>query len=547
MGGTGPSDGRCLILPPLNSAMDVDLSLYLVTGRGLLPPGKGYEESLDEAIRGGVTVVQVREKTCDTGEFLDVARKTKEICDRYNVPLIVNDRVDVALAVQARGVHLGQTDMPIAVARSILPPSMIIGVSVNTVAEALKAHEDGADYLGIGSIYATSTKELTKPILGPRGAAAILTALEGKNIPTVAIGGIKWTNVLRTMHGIRSSGPSLRGLDGVAVVSDIVASNTPFDAAKRLSTAVRAVLTLPKPDASLASVTADTLLQRAVSAFALIRKHTPLVHQITNTVVQNQSANATLALGASPLMSANPQEVEDIAKFPGALLVNIGTLAEPDTAGMMVAGFHANRHGKPVILDPVGVGATAHRRQTCDKLLNLWQATCIKGNPGEIGALSGSDEVGARGVDSVGAGFSDPATIVRNLARREKCIVVMTGPTDYVSDGFSVCAIGNGHPLLPNITGSGCMVGTAVAAGCGAVSAAAESTRRGNLEDGHLARGDLLAGVLAGLLAITIASELAGARAEVRGTGTFLPALIDELATVTPELILQKAQLRVVS
>ncbi|KZV80506.1 thiamine biosynthetic bifunctional enzyme Thi4 [Exidia glandulosa HHB12029] len=526
---------------------DIDLRLYLVTGRELLPPGKSYEESLEEAIKGGVTVVQVREKKCDTGEFLDIAQRSKAICDRHNIPLIINDRVDVALAVGAHGVHLGQTDMPFAVARKLLPPNVIIGISVNTVEEALKACEDGADYLGIGAVYATSTKDLTKPILGPRGAARILTALESKSIKTVVIGGIKRTNVLRTLHGIRSSGPSLRGLDGVAVVSDIVASTTPFDASKQLYNLTSAALTSFSARSAPTPFSTEALLQRAVAAFALIRKHGPLVHQITNTVVQNQSANATLALGASPIMSANPREVEDLSKFPGALLVNIGTLAEEDTAGMIAAGFHANQHGKPVILDPVGVGATAHRRQTCDKLLNVWQATCIKGNPGEIGALYGSDEVLARGVDSVGAGFADPASIVKNLARREKCVVVMTGPTDWISDGFSVLRIDNGHPLLPNITGSGCMVGSAIACGCAAVSASAEQARDKDVEDGQLVRGDILAGIVAGLLAITIASEVAGGRADVKGTGTFLPALIDELANITPEIIAQKAKLNVLS
>ncbi|KAG8683704.1 hypothetical protein FRC08_014126, partial [Ceratobasidium sp. 394] len=158
-------------------------------------------------------------------------------------------------------------------------------------------------------------------------------------------------------------------------------------------------------------------------------------------------------------------------------------------------GRAANRNKKPVVFDPVGVGATAFRRATANELLNTWQATIIKGNAGEIGAILGSSEVAARGVDSVGPGFSDPANIVRTLAKRERCIVVMTGKTDYVSDGYTAVALSNGHPLLGDVTGSGCIVGTAIAA----FAAAARLEMPESKEDeGRLVRGDMFQAAVAG-------------------------------------------------
>ncbi|KAG8682836.1 hypothetical protein FRC08_014696, partial [Ceratobasidium sp. 394] len=149
----------------------IDYSLYLVTGREFLPPGKDYYESIEESIQGGVTAVQVREKKTDTGEFLEIARRTKQICDKYNVPLFINDRVDIALAVGATGVHIGQSDMPVAVARRLLDLGHsdvrpVIGVSVGNVEEAKRAVLDGADYVGIGAVWATQTKEIVKPLVG---------------------------------------------------------------------------------------------------------------------------------------------------------------------------------------------------------------------------------------------------------------------------------------------------------------------------------------------------------------------------------------------
>lgn len=178
------------------------------------------------------------------------------------------------------------------------------------------------------------------------------------------------------------------------------------------------------------------------------------------------------------------------------------------------------------------------------ELLNAWQATVIKGNAGEIGALAGWTEVKSRGVDSVGDGFADPAKVVKTLALKERCIVVLTGEDDWVSDGQAVIKLSNGHRLLPGITASGCIVGSAIATYCGAINLLASGvSTESSIDDGRLVRGDMLLGAITGVLAITIASEIAGERHDVRGTGTFLPALIDELGRLTPEAVVQRAKI----
>jgi len=150
--------------------------------------------------------------------------------------------------------------------------------------------------------------------------------------------------------------------------------------------------------------------------------------------------------------------------------------------------------------------------------------------------------VQARGVDSLGSGFADPARFVRNLARRERCVVALTGVTDWVSDGTTVVKLGNGHSLLGDITGSGCLVGTCIATFCAGAWARAKN------EDstGKIVQGDMLMGAVGGILALTIAGERAAVRSDVLGSGTFLPALIDELYNLTPETVLEWAQVHVV-
>lgn len=198
--------------------MRLDYSVYLVAQTNSCPPGR-FLATVEAAVQGGVTLVQLREKEAATGAFVEIAVKLKALLDVYGVPLLINDRIDVALACNALGVHLGQDDMPLALARRILGPDKIIGISAGTVAEALTAQTGGADYLGVGAIYTTATKTDTGAPLGPLGLKEIIAAV---NIPVVAIGGMKAHNVA-LMHQ--------NGAQGVAVVSGIMAAADPAQSA----------------------------------------------------------------------------------------------------------------------------------------------------------------------------------------------------------------------------------------------------------------------------------------------------------------------------
>ncbi|KAF5386233.1 hypothetical protein D9615_002670 [Tricholomella constricta] len=519
----------------------IDYSLYLVTGRSLLPPEKDYYQSLEESLQGGVTVVQIREKDAETAEFLEVATKSKEICDRYDVPILINDRVDVALAVGAHGVHVGQTDMSVALLRSLLPKNAIIGVSCNNTDHVRKAIKDGVDYIGIGAVWGTQTKKLTNPLVGVRGVSSRLELLDGTNIKAVAIGGIKSTNLLRTLHG--SVTTTNHVLDGIAVVSEIVASQEPRQAAEKLSKIFKSFRAEPpRGISSSEGVPAErVIINKVAQLMSAVRDINPLVHQITNIVAATQSANITLALGGSPIMATEPKEMEDISRISNALLVNIGTMRFDGKESMSKAGYFANANKKPLVFDPVGIGASAFRKETVKDLLNTFQASVIKGNAGEMAALANSQEVLTKGVDSLGAGFKDPVGFVRALAKKERCVIAMTGAVDYISDGVSVIALRNGHEVLGKFTGSGCIVGSSIATYCGVVSAQSEK------EDGKLVHGDMLLGAVAGILVLTVAAELAVQREDVKGPGTFLPALIDQLWSLKPETVQSLARLEVFS
>jgi thiamine-phosphate pyrophosphorylase len=199
----------------------IDYSLYLVTDRGLAC-GRPTLEIVQAAVHGGVTCVQLREKECSTREFIEQALAIKAFLKARGVPLIINDRVDVAMAVAADGVHLGQSDMPLTAAREILKGAMIIGVSAESIQDAIDAERGGADYLGVSPIYATPTKTDTGPPIGLSGLRAIREAVK---IPLVGIGGLNRGN---SNDVIRNGG------DGVAVVSAIVGAADPGQAARDL-------------------------------------------------------------------------------------------------------------------------------------------------------------------------------------------------------------------------------------------------------------------------------------------------------------------------
>ena len=189
----------------------VNYGMYLVTDRNVLK-GRKLVEAIEESIKGGAGIVQLREKNVSSREFLNIAKAVKSITDKYDIPLIINDRLDIALAVNASGVHLGQEDIPCKKAREILGEDMIIGVSAHNLEEALKAEEDGADYIGCGAVFNTSTKKDTTNIK----IGDIKKIREHINIKMVAIGGISEKNI-NQLEGT--------GIDGVAVVSAILSKD----------------------------------------------------------------------------------------------------------------------------------------------------------------------------------------------------------------------------------------------------------------------------------------------------------------------------------
>ncbi len=198
----------------------IDYSLYLCTDRRLMT-SPTIEASVESALRGGTTVIQLREKDCSSREFYELGLRVKKITERYNAPLIINDRVDIALAVGAAGVHVGQGDLPCKVVREIVGPDMIVGVSAATLDEAVQAEEDGADYLGVGAMYATATKTDTRPV----SMEELLKIRAAVKIPIVVIGGIN----KQTLGNFKGT-----GVDGLAVVSAIVAQPDPEAAAREL-------------------------------------------------------------------------------------------------------------------------------------------------------------------------------------------------------------------------------------------------------------------------------------------------------------------------
>lgn len=199
---------------------NADYTLYICTDSKLMS-SSSVEESVEAAVRGGATIVQLREKNAAGREFYELALKVKAVTDKYNVPLLINDRLDIALAVGADGVHLGQKDLPCTAARRVLGADKIIGITAATVELAKKAQADGADYIGVGAMFSTSTKTDTKPC-SRENLEAIRRAI---SIPIVIIGGVKRSNVLQ-FAGM--------GINGAAVISDIIADPDPKTAAREM-------------------------------------------------------------------------------------------------------------------------------------------------------------------------------------------------------------------------------------------------------------------------------------------------------------------------
>lgn len=205
-----------------------DMLLYAITDRSWLN-GRSLKEVVKESLDGGVTFLQIREKHLEEADFIREACEIKALCDKYRVPFIINDSVDIALKVGADGVHVGQDDMELCLAREMLGPDKIIGVSAHSVSEAVAAEKNGADYLGVGAVFATSSKDNASKL----DHKVLREICKAVSIPVVAIGGINEDNILQ-LSGC--------GIDGVAVISAVYAQADIEAATKKLKERAKQVV-----------------------------------------------------------------------------------------------------------------------------------------------------------------------------------------------------------------------------------------------------------------------------------------------------------------
>lgn len=261
-----------------------------------------------------------------------------------------------------------------------------------------------------------------------------------------------------------------------------------------------------------------------MSFLTKVRQANPLVHNITNIVVANFTANGLLALGASPFMADAPEEVADVAAMSGAVVLNIGTLNDAAITSMIIAGQAANRQGVPLVLDPVGAGATAYRTEVTAKLLSELQLTALRGNVAEVANVAGVSWA-SKGVDA-GAGEGDAVALAVKAAKKLNCIVIITGKEDVITDGSRTYLASNGHPILTKVTGTGCLLSAVVGAFL-AVSG-----------------GKVLEATAEALSFYGVAAELAAEAAESQGPGSFQIEFLNQLSRLTPELYNSRSRLQ---
>lgn len=482
--------------------------LYAVTDTSWLR-GRTLAQQVEEALRGGVTMVQLREKELQGEALEQEAREILALCRQYGVPLLINDDVMLAKKIGADGVHVGQDDMSAAKARELLGEDAIIGVTARTVEQAVAAQEAGADYLGSGAVFGTSTKKDAKPM----DPAYFQQICESVSIPVVAIGGVTLDNI-RELEG--------RKMSGFAIVSGIFA-------AEDIETRTR----------DLWKAAQELCLPGQVSRLKMeiLRRH-PVVQCITNIVTVNDCANALLAVGASPTMAHHPEEMEEFAAVCDALVCNMG--ATESLEAMMAAG-KADTAGpsRPVVIDPVGCATSAFRRRKCLELIDAVHPACIRGNGAEIRALA-TDHRTARGVDDLflqkktegpadkngqsGAEISEdqPSSdfslseetvrCARQLSRMTGAIVIASGETDYVVCGDRVYSVRGGSAWMTRVTGTGCMLSVLLGAFLSVENSA------------------LSAAACCGMMNVCAERAQEHTAAEHGGTGTFRVHLIDELS-----------------
>ncbi|MDX1808559.1 MAG: hydroxyethylthiazole kinase [Sulfurospirillaceae bacterium] len=250
-----------------------------------------------------------------------------------------------------------------------------------------------------------------------------------------------------------------------------------------------------------------------------VKKEKPLVHHITNYVTVNDCANVVLAIGASPVMADEAKEVAQMVSFCGALVLNIGTGNERTLESMVIAGKAANAKNIPVILDPVGIGATPFRFQSVEKLMQNVKFSVIRGNMAEIKTVAGLEAKSA-GVDSLEDEDESPK-VAQKLAKTLGCVVAITGKVDSVSDGKNTYLLSNGHSNLAKVTGTGCMTSSLIGSFLGAKNSA-------------------LVSAISGIWSMSIAGEIAVSKLDdINKMGSFKVSLMDEIGMMSVETFRQ--------
>jgi len=263
--------------------------------------------------------------------------------------------------------------------------------------------------------------------------------------------------------------------------------------------------------------------EKIFANLSAVKEKSPLIHHITNYVTSNDCANIVLAIGGSPVMADDLEEVAEMVGFASALVLNIGTLNSRTIESMLVAGLRAKELGVPVILDPVGVGATKLRTNTAEKLIRELKPEVIRGNMSEIMVLAGQN-VAIKGVDSI-ADEQGSSIIAKKLASKLNCVIAITGKTDVVSDGRQVCLLDNGHRILTDVTGTGCMTTSLVGTFCGVTK-------------------DYYTASIAGIIGMGLAGEIAQASLHHgEGIGTFRARLLDSIYNLTPEILAREGKI----
>ncbi len=268
-------------------------------------------------------------------------------------------------------------------------------------------------------------------------------------------------------------------------------------------------------------------IEKVCEALETVHNKKPLVHHITNYVTVNDCANITLAIGASPIMADDIDEVEAITAISSALVLNIGTLNERTVRSMLAAGKKANELGIPVVFDPVGAGASALRNRTAERILQEVRVSVLRGNMSEIRFIAGLS-ASTKGVDASDAdmrgGPDAGCSIAQSVAEKLGCVAAITGPTDILSDGRRTILLENGTSLLSGVTGTGCMCTSLIGSFCGASE-------------------DHLIAAAGGVLCMSIAGEIAAEKAGSAGSGSFHTAIIDAVSQMSVETLMKKGKI----